>query len=102
MNVPTPDDKDTDLPHSKSLPTHGSPKSTALMRRRKSTGDAVSMGVYFFNTKKVIDPATNKSKLLVEKMTAEQLALIPNKEAVPDDAMPTIIPTSPTQNKSKI
>lgn len=102
MNVPAPDDKDNEIPHSKSLPTQGSPKS-ALMRRRRSTGDAISMGVFFFHTKKVIDPATNMSKLLVEKMTPEELAVIPNKDAVPDDdAVPTLIPTSPTQNKSKI
>ncbi len=103
MNVPTPDDKDSIIPQSKSLPTQGSPKATSLMRRRKSTGDTASMGVYFFHTRKVIDSETNKAKILVEKMTPEELAVIPNKEAVPDDdAIPTLIPTSPTQNKSKI
>lgn len=102
MNVPEPDDKDNEISHSKSLPVQGSPKTT-LMRRRRSTGDAVSMGVYFFHTKKVIDPITNKPKLLVEKITPEELAVITNKEAVPDDeAISMLIPTNPTQSKSKI
>jgi hypothetical protein len=99
MNVPTPEDKDKEIPHSKSLPTQESEKyPSQLIRRRKSTGERhnYSAGVFLCHIKKIADPVSQQLAFKVEKVSQEELAVNPDHEAVPDNhSYPATTPITP-------